>query len=88
LVFRALVEYAQRMGLSVRTSFLAKVYDRDSGGAHWFREQLVIVNDLLAARGLPRHDEPERLGTAVARCNAGSFPYSSLHDLRRAFALA
>jgi len=76
------------MGLSVSTHFLADMLEADPEGADWIRAQLAIMNELLAARGLSRHNEPERFGEAVARPNAGSFPYSFLHYLRRAFARA
>ena len=64
------------MGLSVSIHVLADMLERDPEGADWIRAQLGIVNDLLTAQGLPRHDEPERAGEVVARRNVGSFPNS------------
>jgi len=76
------------MGLSVSTQVLADMLEREPEGADWIRAQLAIINDLLAARGLPRHEEPERRGKAVARTDVLSSRYSSLHCLRRAFVRA
>lgn len=74
------------MGLAISTGYLADLLAHDAEGATWFREQLALVNALLAADGRPPHVEPERPGPARPRAHCASFPYSFLHYLRRAFA--
>ena len=74
------------MGLALSTDFLADMLANDPEGAEWFRGQMEIVNELLEANGLPRHVEPETFGAVEARAHVGSFPYSFLHYLRRAYA--
>jgi len=74
------------MGLALSTNFLADMLANDPEGAEWFRGQMELVNELLAAQGLPPHAEPETFGAVKARAHCGSFPYSFLHYLRRAYA--
>jgi hypothetical protein len=74
------------MGLAICTNMLADLMQGDPEGADWMRKQLVVVNELLSENGLPPHDEPLSFGAIAARAHAGSFPYSFLHYLRRAFA--
>ncbi|MEC3920194.1 hypothetical protein [Nocardia sp. CDC160] len=78
------------MGLSVTTHALADVLEEDDdrecrAGLY---EELRVINDLLAAEGLPPHHEPETRGQAAERPIAQSIPYSFLHYLRRAYARA
>jgi hypothetical protein len=74
------------MGLGLSTNHLADLVVHDAEGAGWFCGQLEIVNQLLEQNGLPRHVEPETFGPVRPRRHVGSFPYSFLHYLRRAFA--
>ena len=74
------------MGLALSTGYLAELVAHDAEGAGWFRSSLAVVNQLLADEKLPPHVEPEQPGPATARNHCGSFPYSFLHYLRRAFA--
>lgn len=74
------------MGLAISTGYLADMLVNDAEGAEWFKKNLALVNELLAANGLPAHDEPEEQGPVQTREHCGSFPYSFLHYLRRAFA--
>jgi len=73
------------MGLAISTHFLADMLANDEEGAVWIRKNLELVNALLAENGLPAHTEPTTI-TTKARPHCGSFPYSFLHYLRRAFA--
>lgn len=73
------------MGLAINTHFLADMLENDAEGAEWIRENLEIVNALLAENGLHAHEEPTTVTTKPRR-HCGSFPYSFLHYLRRAFA--
>jgi hypothetical protein len=78
------------MGLSLSVGYLAwlkKENDSDSDSLSWLREDLVHVNQVLRANGLPEHVEPEELPELIDRGLLG-FPYSWLHYLRRAVAYA
>jgi hypothetical protein len=70
------------MGLAITVGLLADYSQNDPEAAGWLREQLQIINQLLAAEGLPAFEEPERIDRAVLP-RAGSLPYSFLHTLRR-----
>ena len=74
------------MGLAVEIGMLANLLDNDEEGAEWLRESLANVNAVLAELGLPTHSEPESLPPFDDRSIIGSFPYSFLHHLRRAYA--
>ncbi|HEY0255069.1 MAG TPA: hypothetical protein VGC41_26260, partial [Kofleriaceae bacterium] len=73
------------MGLAVSTHFLADMIKNDEEGAGWIRNSIELVNTLLAEAGLPAHVEPTDVRTKM-RPHVGSFPYSFLHYLRRAYA--
>jgi hypothetical protein len=77
------------MGLSLSVGYLAWLNkeDVDPEAVSWLRENLVHVNRVLRANGLPEHVEPEELPRLVDRGLRG-FPYSWLHYLRRAVAFA
>lgn len=75
------------MGLAVSIGVLAGD-EPDPEGVEWHREEFREVNRLLAARGLPMHQEPESLPDIPHRGQLLSFPYSWLHYLRRALAFA
>ena len=67
------------MGLALEVGILADQKKNDAEGFEMFRAQFDDVNKLLAAEGLPRHDEPED-------CEIWSgemIGYSGLHYLRR-----
>jgi hypothetical protein len=74
------------MGLAISTHFLVDMIHNDAEGEGWFRDNLERLNELLEKEGLPPHVEPEVKGAAKARRHVGSFPYSFLHYLRRAYA--
>jgi hypothetical protein len=73
------------MGLGISTHFLADMLAHDAEGAEWIQRNLGAVNEMLAERDLPPHIEPTTIATKM-RQHCGSFPYSFLHYLRRAFA--
>jgi hypothetical protein len=74
------------MGLGVSVGTLADLNDNDEEGAEWLRESLANANAVLAELNLPIHTEPESLPRLDDRSIMGSFPYSFLHHLRRAYA--
>jgi hypothetical protein len=74
------------MGLAVSTGVLADLMTKDPEGAGLLRRRVAVVNAVLAAEGLPLHEEPVVPGRVKARRHVASFPYSFLHHLRRAFA--
>lgn len=77
------------MGLAICVGFLADMIENDEEGAAWAREEFAATNKYLASQGLPRWTEPERLPEDLGmRPHVGSFPYSFLHYLRRAYAYA
>ncbi len=73
------------MGLAVSTHVLADMLANDAEGAEAIAENIACVNELLAEEKLPAHVEPTEIRTRM-RAHTGSFPYSFLHYLRRAFA--
>ncbi len=73
------------MGLAIETGVLADLLANDPEGAAWFEEELATVNRVLASERLPTHVEPRTVPPAP-RASLGSFPYSTLHHLRRAYA--
>ncbi len=74
------------MGLAVSVGVLAS--DSEPESTQWLRKQFRQVNRLLAAKGLPPHEEPEDLPKIPYRGQLMGFPYSWLHYLRRAVAFA
>lgn len=74
------------MGLAVEVGMLADLLDNDEEGAEWLRESLANANAVLTELSLPTHSEPESLPSLDDRSIIGSFPYSFLHHLRRAYA--
>ena len=74
------------MGLAVEVGMLADQLENDEEGAEWIRESLAKVNAVLAENNLPTHNEPEQVPPFDDRSIIGSFPYSFLHYLRRAYA--
>jgi hypothetical protein len=76
------------MSLAVSVGHLAFLLADDAEAAERFRGQLAEVNRLLAANGLPSHQEPETLPPRKRGVGRGSFPYSWVHYLRRALAYA
>ena len=73
------------MGLAVSTHFLADMLANDAEGAESITKNIALVNEFLGEAGLPLHTEPTEVRTRT-RPHTGSFPYSFLHYLRRAFA--
>jgi hypothetical protein len=78
------------MGLDVCVGVLASGPDGDPDGFEWLLRDFAHVNRVLAANGLPPHEEPQRLPDLPYRYRGQllSFPYSWLHYLRRAVAYA
>src|SRR5580765_7780332 len=74
------------MGLAVEVGMLADLIKNDEEGAEWLRESFAGINEVLAAKWLPAHHEPETLLERENRAALDSFPYSFLHNLRRAYA--
>jgi hypothetical protein len=74
------------MGLAVSVGLLADLNKNDEEGAQWLRESLVRANEVLSEQDLSTHSEPETIGPLDDRSALGSFPYSFLHYLRRAYA--
>lgn len=74
------------MGLAVEVGMLADLIEHDEEGAEWLRESLADANAVLVDLNLPTHSEPESLPPMDDRSVIGSFPYSFLHYLRRAYA--
>ena len=74
------------MGLALSSRLLADLLVNDVEGAEQLKTQIAVLNEVLAANGLPPHHEPEVDGAARPRAFCGGFPYSFLHYLRRAFA--
>jgi hypothetical protein len=73
------------MGLAISTHFLADMLANDAEGAEWIQRNIELVNTLLEENGLTKHVEPTVVTTKM-RAHCGSFPYSFLHYLRRAYA--
>lgn len=76
------------MGLAISVGVLACGPNADPDGVEWLRKGFRHVNRVLAAHGLPAHEEPEWLPDFPYRGELVSFPYSWLHYLRRAVAFA
>ncbi|MRH88176.1 hypothetical protein GFY24_12100 [Nocardia sp. SYP-A9097] len=76
------------MGLAVATHVFADALNDDGEYADELREHLRAINELLAAEGLPPHDEATARGPVTARNQLGGVPYSFVHYLRRAYAHA
>jgi hypothetical protein len=76
------------MGLAVSVGVLAVDPAVDPEWIVCLQGHFREVNRVLAAHGLPLHDEPERVRDIPYRGQPTSFPYSWLHYLRRAVAFA
>ncbi len=78
------------MGLTVGTGGLAYAVEDGSDPENLDRltDQLRALNELLVQEGLPPHEEPRVAGSAVDRARILGVPYSFVHSLRRAYALA
>jgi hypothetical protein len=74
------------MGLNVSVGQFAGLLKLDQEGAAWAAEDFEVVNELLAANGLPPHVEPTSLPRLHNRCVCPDLFYSDLHYLRRAYA--
>jgi hypothetical protein len=74
------------MGLAISVGTLADFLANDPEGAEWFEGDFEIVNQVLAAAGLPPHAEPRELPPLGSRAALDSLPYSFIHYLRRAYA--
>jgi hypothetical protein len=76
------------MSLAISLGVLACGPEADPEGIEWLREDFRHINRVLAANGLPLHEEPESLPRIPYRGQLLGFPYSWLHYLRRAVAFA
>jgi len=78
------------MGLAVVVGALADAVGAGySDDAEHLRGSLARVNEVLAANGLPTHEEPSELPRPpMSRSPLESFPYPWLHRLRRVYAYA
>ncbi|MEU0543279.1 hypothetical protein ABZ319_25740 [Nocardia sp. NPDC005978] len=77
------------MGLAISVhSYAYALSEGDLEYAEDLRRDLAAINRVLAENDLPAHEEPETRGAATGREHMGSFPYSFLHYLRRAYAHA
>jgi hypothetical protein len=75
------------MSLAVDTFFLAYLVADDPESAEDLRGDFAALSEALGGAGHRAYTEPEsRPPEAVAREHIGSFPYSWLHHLRRAYA--
>jgi hypothetical protein len=74
------------MGLAISVGTLADFLANDPEGAEWFEGDFEIVNQVLAAAGLPPHAEPRELPALDSRASLDGFPYAFIHYLRRAYA--
>lgn len=74
------------MGLAVCVGMLAELLEDDPESAEGFEEELAEVNRVLAAAGLPPHNEPRGPLELDSRASIDGFPYSFIHYLRRAYA--
>jgi hypothetical protein len=59
----------------------------DAEGEEHVRQQYLRLSEVLAARGVPWSLPADPAQPASGRRHVSSFPYSSLHHLRRAYAL-
>ena len=73
------------MGLSIEVGVLADLLANDPEAAEDFAHELAVANRVLAAERLPQHVE-SRSTPPESRSSLASFPYSTLHHLRRAYA--
>ena len=76
------------MGLAISVGALAELQQEDPQGAQQLIASFETANALLQKAGLPEHTEPAALPALRSRAVVGSFPYSFLHYLRRAYAHA
>lgn len=76
------------MGLAISVGALADLQQEDPEGAQDLAASFATANALLQKAGLPVHTEPAILPELRSRAVTGSFPYSFLHYLRRAYAHA
>jgi hypothetical protein len=75
------------MGLGVNVGLLAYWINQDDPeAAEDFRNSIATINEVLLEKGLPQHEEPERLPNFKLRNSCSGFPYSAVHYLRRFYA--
>lgn len=74
------------MGLGITVGILVDLLENDLETVEDLRDEFNAINVQLRKAGLPEHHEPEALPPLDARTDIGSFPYSSLHALRRVYA--
>ena len=72
------------MGLAIGVGVLADLIENDPEGADWLRDSIESMNGVLGREGFSQHVEPEKVPPA-GFSSIGSFPYSFLHYLRRAY---
>ncbi len=75
------------MGLAITVGALASLLQDDPESAEELKPDFAAINVALQQHGLPSHVEPESLPPLDDRTPVVSFPYSSMHYLRRWYAL-
>lgn len=75
------------MGLAIEVEMLADQLVHDQEGAEWIRRSVDAVNAVLMRNGASTFTEPTT-ASGDQRRGIGSYPYSFLHYLRRAYAFA
>jgi hypothetical protein len=75
------------MGLSVSIAFLDDLRRNDEEGFAEYTKQFARLSTYLTGEGHPGYEEPSALSVKLPP-HVGSFPYSLLHYLRRAYAHA
>jgi len=75
------------MGLAINIAFKADMKQNDAEGYQWAKEMFATTNRFLESEGEGTWTEPE-VCNPTTRPYVGSFPYSFLHYLRRAYSYA
>ena len=74
------------MGLAIEIGAYAFACQNDPEGAEFFLTHFEVINRALREKGLPAHHEPSAEVPENPRAGVVGFPYSCLHQLRRAYA--
>ncbi len=74
------------MGLAINVGYLANLERNDAEGAESFKQDLEKLNAVLLKNKLQPHQEPQLSKPIPTRNACMSFPYSTIHYLRRVYA--
>jgi hypothetical protein len=74
------------MGLAINIGYLADLEQNDAEGAAEFKRDLKRLNKVLVKHNLQAHQEPQLSKPIPMRSAIMSFPYSTIHYLRRVYA--